>query len=151
MAIIASGLYGLTLEKFFTDGAGTESLEAEDNKCGLVTDTEAPNFDTHDFHADLLAEITGGNYAKEPVDTTEITLATGVLTWDANDALFDNAGANDVTITDAMAAVMWTEVGTSATDQLIGLWDFVTAASCTNSTFTVQWNASGLVTLDYTP
>jgi hypothetical protein len=27
----------------------------------------------------------------------------------------------------------------------------VTAASWSNSTFTVQWNASGLFTLDYTP
>ncbi len=40
-------------------------------------------------------------------------------------------------------------MGTSGTDQLIGLWDFVTTAASTNSTFTVQWNGSGLWTLDY--
>lgn len=150
MAITASGLYGLTLEKMLIDTAG-ESLEAEDNKLGLVQDAYTPAFDTHDFHADLTNEISGGNYAKEAVTTTELTLATGTLTFDAADTVFDNAGANDVTITDAMAAVLWTEVGLSTTDQLVGLWDFVTAASCTNSTFTVQWNASGLFTLDYTP
>ena len=150
MAITASGLYGLSWEKMLIDTLG-ESLEAEDNKLGLVTDTYAPNFDTHDFHADLTNEITGGNYAKDAVITTEVTLSSGTLTFDAADNVFDNAGANDVTITDAMAAILWTETGLSATDQLIGLWDFVTAASCTNSTFTVQYNASGLITLDYTP
>lgn len=46
MAITKSGLYGLTLEKMFIDTAA-ESLEAEDNKELMVTDTEAPNFTTH--------------------------------------------------------------------------------------------------------
>ena len=150
MAITASGLYGLTWEKFLLDTAG-ESLEAEDHLLSLVTDTYAPNFDTHDFHADLTNEITGGNYARDAVTTTEVTLSSGTLTYDAADTVYDNVGANNVTITDAMAAVLATNVTGTATDQLVGLWDFVTAASCTNSTFTVQWNASGLITLDYTP
>jgi len=150
MSITASGLFGLSWEKMMIDTLG-ESLEAEDNKLGLVNDSYTPNFDTHDFHADLTNEISGGNYVKDAVTSTDITLSSGVLTFDAADNVFDNAGANDVTIANAMAAVLWTEVGSSATDQLIGLWDFVTAASCTNSTFTVQWNASGLITLDYTP
>jgi hypothetical protein len=50
-----------------------------------------------------------------------------------------------------MAGVLIRTTGNDATAELIGLWDFVTAASCSNSTFTVQWNASGLFTLDYTP
>ncbi len=150
MAITASGLYFLSFEKMFIDTLG-QSLEAEDNKLGLFTDTHAPAFDTDDFHADLDNEISGGNYAKEPVDTTEITVTTGTLKFDAADTVFDNGGSNDVTVTNAMAAILWTEVGASATDQLIGLWDFVTAASSTASTFTVQWNGSGMFTLDLTP
>ena len=150
MAISASGLYGLTLEKFFIDTAG-QSLEAEDNTLHLVSDSYTPAFDTHDFHADLTNEASGGNYAAEAVTSTEITLSSGVLTFDAADTVYDNGGSDDVTITDAMAAVLATNVGSSATNQLVGLWDFVTAASCSNSTFTVQWNASGLITLDYTP
>lgn len=150
MAITASGLYGLTLEKFFIDTAA-ESLEAEDQDIALVDDTHTPDFDVHDFAADLTGEASGGNYAREPLTTTEITLSTGTLTFDAADTVFDNAGANDVTITDAMAAVEILNVTTDADSPLFGLWDFVTAASSSNSTFTVQWNASGLVTLDYTP
>lgn len=150
MSITASGLYGLTLEKFLIDTAG-QSLEAEDNTLHLVQDGYTPDFDAHNFHDDLTNEISGGNYAAEALTSTEITLSSGVLTFDAADTVYDNGGSNDVTIANAMAAVLATSVGSSATDQLVGLWDFVTAASCSNSTFTVQWNASGLITLDYTP
>ena len=148
MAIGGSGLYGLSLEKMMRDTLGID-LEAETNKVGLVLDGYTPAYDTHDFHLDLTNEHVGGNYVKEALISTEITLAAGVLTFDAADTVFDNGAADDVTITDAMAAVVWTEVGTSGTDELIGLWDFVTMAASTNSTFTVEWNGSGLTTLDY--
>ena len=150
MAITASGLYGLTLEKFFIDTVG-DSLEAEDNELALVNDSHTPNFDTHDFAADLTNEISGGNYAREPVTSTEWTLSSGTSTYDAADTVFDNGGSDDVTITDAMAAAFIIDITNDADSPLFGLWDFVTAASCSNSTFTVQWNASGLLTLDYTP
>lgn len=150
MSITASGLYGLTLEKFFIDTVG-DSLEAEDGDLALVSDSHTPNFDTHDFAADLTNEASGGNYAREAVTSTEITLSSGTLTWDAADTVFDNGGSDDVTITSAMAAAYIIPITNDADSPLVGLWDFVTAASSTNSTFTVQWNASGLVTLDYTP
>ncbi len=150
MAISASGLYGKSLEKIFMDTLGVD-LEIETNKVGLILDGYTHDYDVHDFHADLTNEHSGGNYVKELLITTEITIAGGVLTYDAADTVFDNGGSDDVTITDAMAAAVWTEIGASATDQLIGLWDFGTTAASTNSTFTVEWNASGLFTLDYTP
>jgi hypothetical protein len=150
MAITASGLYFLTFEKMLIDTLG-ESLEAEDHTLSLVEDAHTPAFDTHDFHADLTNEITGGNYAADAVTSTEVTVSTGTLVYDAADNVYDNGGSNNVTITNAMAAVLVTTVGSSATNQLVGLWDFVTAASCSNSTFTVQWNAAGLFTIDLTP
>ncbi len=150
MAIIASGLYFLTWEKILIDTLG-KSLESETNNLLLVTDTEAPNFDTHDFHADITNEMATTNYGFEPVTGTEITVSSGTLVMDGVDTPFDNAGSNDVTVTDAMAAVLYTDVGASATDQLVGLWDFVTAASSTASIFTVLWNGTGMLTLDLTP
>ena len=150
MSITASGLYGLTLEKIFIDTAA-ETLEGEDNTLALVEDAHTPAFDTHDFAADLTDEITGGNYGREDVTTTELTLATGTLTFDAADTVFDNGGSDDVTIVDAMAAALILLKTTDADSPLFGLWDFVTAASCSNSTFTCQWAAAGLLTLDYTP
>lgn len=150
MAISGSGLYFLTVEKYLTGGT-VASLEAEDNVLALVSDAYTPAYDTHDFAADLTGEASGGNYAREAVTTTEITVSSGILTFDAADTVFDNGGANDVTITDAMGAVLIDPITTDADSPVIGLWDFVTAASSSNSTFTVQWNASGLLTLDLVP
>ncbi len=150
MAVTASGLYFLSWEKIFIDTLG-KSLESETNNLLLVTDSESPAFDTHDFHADITAEMATTNYGFEPVTSTEITVTTGTLKLDAADTPFDNGGANDVTVTNAMAAVLYTDQGSSATDQLIGLWDYVSAASSTASIFTNQWASAGLLTLDLTP
>lgn len=147
MAVTASGLYGLTLEKMFIDTAG-QSLEAETHKVLMVTDTDAPDFNTHDFRADILAEVTGTGYTAggNTLTATEITLAAGLLTYDAADVSWASS-----TIANAMAAVGYFNVGTAATDQLVFLSDFVTAASSSSGTFTIQWSASGIFTLDYTP
>jgi len=135
-------MFGLSIEKMLIDTLG-ESLEAEDQECALVSDTYAPNFDTHDFHADLTNELTT---PPETQTGTEVTLSSGTLTFDATDMVF-----SAVTVTDAMANVGYTNVGASATDQLIYLQDFVTAASATAADFTVQHAAGGIFTQDYTP
>jgi hypothetical protein len=147
MAITASGVYGLSLEKALIDTLG-ESWEAEDNKVLLDSDTDTPNFDTHDFRADVATEVTGTNWATGGVALTgtEITLAAGVLTFDATDV-----SVASTTISNAMASILYTNVGSSATDQLLMLHDFVTAVSTSNGTFGIQWHSSGLLTLDYTP
>jgi len=148
MAITASGYFGLTLEKQLIVTGG-ESLEAETNNLWLLADAATPDFTTHDFRADLVAnEVTGTNWAANGVDLvgTEITLSAGVLTFDATDI-----SVASTTITNAMASVLSTQTGADATDKLVCLHDFVTAVSTVNGTFQIQWNASGLVTIDYTP
>lgn len=147
MAITASGLYGLTIEKMLIDTAG-QSLEAETHKVLMVQDAHTPDFDVHDFRDDVTNEVSGTGYTAggETLTTTEITLATGTLTFDAADVSWASS-----TITDAMAAIGYFNVGTAATDQLVFLSDFVTSASSSSGTFTIQWNASGIFTLDYSP
>jgi hypothetical protein len=147
---VASGLYGLTLEEMMIDTLA-ESIEAEDHYAGLVTDTHTPDFTLHDFVADITNEITGGNYARDTITATEVTLAAGTLTFDHIDTLYDNGGGNDVTITNAEAQFMGLNVGTDATDHLMYMLDFTAPASCTASTFTTQIHANGVFTLDYTP
>lgn len=144
MAITASGLYGLTLEKFFNNGAAL-NLEAEDNKVAMVTDTHTPDFDAHDFYADLTNEVSGTGYTAggAALTSTEITLSGGVLKYDAADVAWTTS-----TITNAMAAIGYAD---AVTDELIFCSDFVTAASTTAGTFTIVWSASGIFTLDYTP
>lgn len=150
MAITASGLYGLTLEKQLIDTVGL-SLESETAvKVLMVTDSYTHDYTLHDFRDDLGAnEVSGTGYTAggNTLTTTEITLASGVLTYDAADVSW--AGS---TISNAMAGVGYFARGGAATaDELIFLSDFVTAASTSNGTFTIQWNASGIFTVDFTP
>lgn len=144
MSITASGLYGLTLEKMFINGAAL-NMEAEDLKVAMVTDTHTPDFTVHDFFADLTNEVTGTGYtAGGAVMTgTEVTLASGLLTYDATDVSWASS-----TIANAMAAVGYFD---AVTDELLFLSDFVSAASSSGGTFAINWNASGIFTLDYTP
>ena len=143
MVIAAAGLFGLSLEKMWNDTLG-ESMEAEDQEGTLVSDSYTPNFDTHDFHADLTNELTTSS--QPALTSTEVTLSGGTLTYDAADTVYSS-----VTVTDAMAQVIYTNVGASATDQLAALQDFVTSASASSADFTVQHHADGIVTWDYTP
>lgn len=147
MAITSSGFYGLTLEKMFIDTAG-QSMEAETHKGLLVTDSYTPNFDTHDFRNDITNEVSGTGYSAggATITGTEITLSSGVLTWDFADPSWSSS-----TITSAMAHVSYFNVGADTTDQLLLLLDFVTAVSTSNGTLLVQINASGAMTLDYVP
>lgn len=147
MAITSSGFYGLTLEKMFIDTAA-QSMEAETHKGLLVTDTYTPDFTVHDFRDDVTNEVTGTGYSAggQTITGTEITLASGILTWDFNDPSWASS-----TIANAMAHISYFNVGTAATDQLLLLLDFVTAVSTSNGTLTVAINASGAMTLDFVP
>ena len=151
MTVTASGLYGLTLEKMLNATAlPTNGLESETAvKLLLVTDSEAPNFDTHNFRDDVAAEVTGTGYTTggNTLTSTELTLASGVLTYDAADSAWAAS-----TITGAMAGVgYFARGGASSADELVFLTDFVSAASSSSGTLTVQWSASGIFTCDYTP
>lgn len=141
MSITAAGGYGLSLEKALIDTLG-ESLEAEDQLNTLVSDSYTPNFDTHDFHADLTNELT----TPVAITGTDLTISSGVLVYDATDSTYPT-----VTVVDAMANVIHTSVSGTATNQLILLQDFVTAASATSANFVVQHHATGIARIDYTP
>lgn len=143
MSITAAGVFGISLEKALIDTLG-ESWEAEDNELTLVSDSYTPNFDTHDFHADLTNELTTSS--QPAVTSTELTISTGNLIFDAADTVFSS-----VTVSDAMASVGYTVVGSSATNQLQFLQDFTSAASSSAADFTVQHAGGGIVDFDYTP
>lgn len=128
-----------------------ESWEDDDNVIGLVTDTHTPDFDLDDFMDDIDNEITGGNYAREALITTELTIAAGVIKFDAADTLYDNGAADDVTITNAEAAFHGFTVTTDADSPLGFMSDFTSPFSCSNSTFTIQWHTNGIYTLDLVP
>jgi hypothetical protein len=150
MAITASGLFGLTLEKMLIDSLG-KSLESEtDLKGALLLDTATPNFDTMNFWDDLEGdEASGTGYTAEgaQLTSTEVTVSSGTLTYDAADSAWTTS-----TITSAMAEVgVVDRGGATSADELVFLSDFVSAASSSGGTFTIQRSASGIFTVDYTP
>lgn len=150
MAITASGLFGLTLEKAFIDTLGL-SLESDtDLSVAMITDSATPNFDTHDFWSDLEAnEVSGTGYTAggNTLTGTELTISSGVLTYDATDPSWPTS-----TISDAMGAVGYFDRGGATTaDELLFLLDFVTAASSSGGTFTIELDSSGIFTVDFTP
>jgi hypothetical protein len=85
---VSPGAYALTFEKMFIDTAA-QTMEAETHKELLVTDTEVPNFDTHDFRDDITNEITGTNYTAGGVTVTgtEWTIAASLMTFDMTDTV----------------------------------------------------------------
>lgn len=152
MAITAAGLFGLTLEKFLNvtslPASGLESDTAL--SMAMITDSATPDFTTHNFWDDLAAnEVSGTGYTAggQTLTGTEITLSSGVLTYDATDPAWTTS-----TISNAMAGVFYFDRGgATSADELVGLLDFGTAASSSGGTFTIQINPSGLFTIDYTP
>lgn len=147
MAITSSGVFFLTLEKQLTGNLDTTSWEAEDNLITLINDTETPNFDTDDFWDDLSAnEVTGTGWTDTALTGTELTISSGVMTFDATDV-----SVPSTTLTAAMASVLRDALGSDATDPVIMLHDFVTAVNTSNGTFGIAWNASGLLTADLVP
>lgn len=152
MSITASGWYGLTVEKFHNaTSMPTNGLESETAvSCLLVNDSYTPAFDTHDFYNDITNEIAnGGGYTTggATLTSTELTLSSGTMVYDAADASWSSS-----TIANAMAAVLkFSRGGASSADELILLSDFVTAVNTTNGLLQVQWHATGIALHDYTP
>ncbi len=150
MAITASGWYGLTVEKAWNaTSLPTNGLESETATSGLlVNDSYTPNFDTHDFYNDVTNEIAnGGGYTTggQTLTSTELTISSGVLIYDAADLSWASS-----TIANAMAAIVkFSRGGASSADELVLLSDFVTAVNTTAGTLAVQWAAGGVGTWDY--
>lgn len=153
MAIAASGLYGLTIEKQLIDTVGL-SIESETAMKGLlVTDSYTPAFDTHDFRDDITNEIgAGGNYSTGGVTltTTEVTVGSpsaGVLKWDHDDPQWASS-----TIVSAMALIdYFARGGASSADEVYALLDFVTAVTTSNGLLLVSIASGGVLNLDFTP
>lgn len=149
MAITASGLYFLTFEKMLTDHANVINLEAEDNKVAMFTNSVTPNFDTDTAYGAApynANEVSGTGYSAggATLTTTEITVSSGTLIWDAADVSWTSS-----TIASARGALAYADASTG--NEAIVLVNFGSDYATTNGTFLIQWNASGIFTIDLTP
>ncbi len=143
MAITASGLYGLTLEKQLIDTLN-QSYEAETHKVLMVTDTYTHAYDTHDFRDDITNEVTGTGYTAGGVTLTGVTTtydaATNRVKVDANDAAFGT-----VTLTGVTGLITYVSTGTNTTSPLMSYHSFASVSPNAVS-FTYTWHADGILT-----
>lgn len=124
---------------------GSIDLDTDTIKVALVTSSYTPDQDLHDFFDDVTNEVSGTGYSAGGA-----SLANKAVTQDNtnNKGVFD---ADDVTwststIT-ARGAVLYKSTGTASTSALICYIDFGSDKSSAGGNFTIQWNASGILTL----
>lgn len=122
-------------------------LDTDTIKVMLVNTTYAALADStkagHDFRDDVTAnEVTGTGYTAGGATLANKSLATVSTSnkkWDADDVSWTTS-----TIT-AYGAVLYKDVGTAATDPLIGFIDFGGAITSTAGTFLLPWHADGIM------
>jgi hypothetical protein len=157
MAITTSGLYVLPLRDALDTTQYTIDYLVATHKICLVSDTHTPNFDTHVSYSDITNEVSGGSWSSGGVllsaaaaGSTSVTPTWGL--GNAGQLKYDHT--NDVsvattTLASAMAAVIYADAQTPK--HLLCLVDFVTAATTSNGTFGITWDALGIFTIDLVP
>jgi hypothetical protein len=126
--------------------AGDYDLDnaAVEVKVALVTSSYTPDIDTHEDYADITNEVANGN----GYTTGGVVLANKAVTKDTTDdeGVFDadNAAWTDSTIT-ARGAVVYVDTGTDSTSILIAYFDFGEDKVSSSGTFTIAWNAEGII------
>lgn len=148
MAVSGSGLFCATFVSALTNAIALD-LGAEDLKVAMFTNTITPDF-TNDTAYGVSPydanEVTGTGYTAGGVALTTTTLAaaSGVVTFDAADVSWTSS-----TISSARCALVYADA--LATNNAVCLVDFGQDYATSNGTFAIQWNASGIFTLDLVP
>ncbi|NEW33858.1 hypothetical protein GV791_14985 [Nocardia cyriacigeorgica] len=142
MAVTAKW-YGLGLKAAFNKEIDWDS---DTIKVMLCTSAYAPNQDTHAYKSDITNEVTGTGYTAGGAIlascTSTYTAGTNTVTLDAADSSWANS-----TITARYAVVYDATPATDATRPLLGYVDFGQDVSTTAGTFSIVWDAAGILTI----
>lgn len=144
---MASGVFGPTLRDVWDTSALDVDVDTDTFVMQLVTDTFTPNFNTHDYEADITGEVSGSGYTApgKAMSGESITIGSGVWTFDASvDTQWTSASISSI-----RGRVIFDDTLTS--DPLILATNFGADYQVTSGTLTIQENASGIWTIDYTP
>lgn len=118
----------------------TDAWAAQTWKVALLLNTFVYDHTIHSTYASLTGEVTGTGYvaggstlvgkASSYVDSTTVKLDATDLVWGPG-ATFSNVG--------------WVACYDTATGLLKALYQLAAAQSVSNGTFTIVWNAAGLI------
>lgn len=122
---------------------GTFDMDNDTFKCALFTSTHTPNA-ANAVLADLTGEVTGAGYTAGGATLTSVTWTTSGTSavFDAADPSWTSAG-----ITARYAVIYKSGTANSLTNPLVCLLDFGADKGVTGGTFTVTFNASGILVL----
>jgi len=125
-------------------GTGDWDFSSATLKCMIVTASYTPDIDAHDFRADITNEVSGDGYT-----TLGETLTTVTWTYDsANNRCVLGADAlvwSTVTFTAGRYGIIYQNVGSAATDRLLGYVDFGADQSPAAVDFTLDWSTNGIL------
>lgn len=113
-------------------------------KCALLTSSYSPDIDNNKFFSDVNAnESSGTNYTAGGMTMASITITEDDVN---NYGVFGAANVSwpTSTIANARYAVIYKSTGSASTSPLMCVIDFGSTQSSSGSTFTIQWNASGI-------
>lgn len=139
---VSAKVYGLAQQSLTS---GEINWLTDTIKVMLCTATYTPNQDTHRYKSDITAEVTGTGYTAGGValanKTNAYNTGTNVQKLDADDSSWANS-----TIT-ARYGIVYKDTGTASTSPLICYVDFDANIATTAGTFSIVWDAAGIVTL----
>ena len=153
---MASSLFAATFKTLMTGSGTTVDFDTDTFNCALVKLAGwTPQFDTDSKFSDIDSELpaTGGYVAGGATLTstavTQTSDGSAVITFDAADVSWTAS-----TLTDVRAAVVYSKTvndASASNDSLIAYIDLDVNFSTTSGTFQIQWNPSGIFTLDLKP
>lgn len=126
--------------------ANSIDFDVDTIKVMLVTSSYTPDIDAHDFVDDVTNQVSGTGYTAGGQ-----ALANQTVSQDNTDdeGVFD---ADDTTWTTATitarGAVLYKDTGTPSTSPLIGYIDFGSDKVSTGGSFTITWNAEGIINVN---
>lgn len=145
---MASFIYNSYGKKLF-DNSTKISLSTDTIKVALCNSSYVPNRDTHDFFDDITNEVTGSGYTAGGATLGSVTITQD----DANDRIVVDAADtawSSSSIPNARYAIIYKSTGTASTSPLIACVDFGSNISSSLTTFTIQWNANGIIRVTLT-
>ena len=138
--------FGKGAEGLFAANATNRPIDWVNNviKVSLHSSLYVPNQDTHQWYSDLTNELANGNgYTTGGYTLVNKTFAynSGAkeVRLDADDAQWMNATFS------FRISIVYKWTGTGSTSPLIGYTDWVTDQSITGGTYTLVWDAEGIM------
>lgn len=137
--------------------SGTSNMvidwDADDIRTALATSASSVSAanatDTFDFFNDVTGEVSGTGYTAfgyaHATQTASLDTATDEIRLDLDDASWTTAS-----FTARYAVIYRYNSGTASTSALAGLVNFGADETVASGTFTIQWDSTGALKIDYT-